>query len=65
MVKRDFTTRYTILTPLKYKDADSNIEALRQVIAYHGSFKPYSLIMQKSIYLINCVSSVTSTTFVK
>ena len=34
---RDFTTRYTVLVPLEYKDADSVIEALRQVISHYGS----------------------------
>ena len=34
---RDFTTRYTILFPLKHKDTDSIIGALRQVISNYGS----------------------------
>ena len=34
---RDFTTRYTVLSPLKRKDADSIIDALRYVIANYGS----------------------------
>ena len=34
---RDYTTRYTILFPLKHKDTDSIINSLRQVIANFGS----------------------------
>lgn len=34
---RDYTTRYTILFPLKYKNTDTIINALRQVISNYGS----------------------------
>jgi hypothetical protein len=37
LTMRDYTTRYTILFPLKYKTTDSIIDALRQVISNYGS----------------------------
>ena len=37
LVVRDFTTRYTILSALGHKDAESIIVALRNVIANYGS----------------------------
>lgn len=37
LVVRDYTTRYTILTPLKQKDSISIIEAFRAVYSHYGS----------------------------
>ena len=37
MVVRDFTTRYTLLVPIRNKEADNIINGLRQVISNYGS----------------------------
>jgi len=34
---RDYTTRYTVLFAMEYKDSDTIIDALRQVISHYGS----------------------------